>query len=83
MWFAAIRTLMEHPCKVWYGNPVEVWSCVPSNPYISFVPIPSILSRVVYTKTKVDFGRVFCEDNVFVVTPLYIKTLQLIFVSLV
>ena len=49
---------------------------VPSNPYISFVPISSILSRVVYTKTKVDFGRFFGEDTVFVIIPLHIKSLQ-------
>lgn len=48
-WVAAFLWFMEHPCRVWYGNPVQVW-CTASYPGISFIPVTNIVSRVVYTK---------------------------------
>lgn len=69
-WVACVNYwYLEHPCKVWYGNPVEVWSTVPS-PVISFIPVKNILSRLVYAKCTRDFGRMLVNDTVFVVTPL-------------
>lgn len=25
-WVAAVKWYMDHPCRVWFGNPVQVWS---------------------------------------------------------
>ncbi len=46
-----------HPCKLWYGNPVQVWTTVKS---------PSIKSRVVYSRCIETFGNL----SVYVVAPL-------------
>lgn len=72
-WVAAIQIFMAHPCKMWYGDPVQVWSTVPNSIDIQYVPVSSIASRVVFSKTKVDFGRNIGEDNVYVVIPLKSK----------
>lgn len=26
LWIACVNWFLEHPCKVWYGNPVQVWT---------------------------------------------------------
>ena len=28
IWVIAVKWHMDHPCKVWYGYPSQVWSCV-------------------------------------------------------
>lgn len=69
IWVAAISWFMEHHCKVWFGNPCQVWS-ITTYPGYSFIPLSDIVSRVVYTKSTVDFGRVIGTETVFVVVPL-------------
>lgn len=71
VWIVAIQTYMEHPYKPWFGSPVQVWTITPITPTsISFVPISAIKCRVVYSKSKVDFGRTIGEEIVYVVVPL-------------
>lgn len=69
IWFAALKWLMGHQCKVWFGQPTQVWSSAffPGNFYI---PVSSIKSQVVYTNHVVNFGRVIGTEKVYVVTPL-------------
>lgn len=68
-WLAAVSFFFEHPCKVWVGYPVEVWSTA-TKPDICYIPITKIESRVVYTKKSVDFGRIHGNQTVFVVVPI-------------
>ena len=67
-WVAHVNWYLEHPCKIWYGTPIEVWSTVIS-PTASLIPVQSIKSRVVYTKCTRNFGRRLVNDTVFVVSP--------------
>lgn len=64
-WVAAASEFMEHPCKVWFGNPVEVWCMAPNSIDIKFIPVSFIKKQVVYTKTKFSFGQIIGEDHVF------------------
>ena len=60
--------LLEHPCKLWFGNPVQVWTTVTSpSPFL--IPVRCIKSRVVYIKCKETFGRLE-NDQVYVIVPL-------------
>ena len=70
IWFAAIQLLMEHPCKVWFGSPVQVWGTTPQTFDITFIPITSIEHRVVYAKTKFNFGRLVGDDSVYIIVPI-------------
>lgn len=72
IWVAAVSWFMDHPCRVWYGNPVQVWSAA-SFPGFSFIPVTNIISRVVYTKSICNFGRLISRDNVYVIVPLESK----------
>ncbi len=67
-WFACITTYLEHPCRVWFGHPLQVWTAVPS-PQVRLIPICKITSRLVYTKCRRDFGSIK-NDLVYVVVPL-------------
>ncbi len=69
LWIACVNWFQEHPCKVWYGNPVQVWTTV-STPGSFLVPVRSIKSRLVYVKCTRDFGTVLVNDTVYVVVPL-------------
>ena len=69
MWFAYVSTFLEHPCKLWYGHPVQVWTTVKS-PQMLLVPVYRVKSRVVYVKCKGNFGRGLSSDTVYVVVPL-------------
>lgn len=71
LWVAAVKVFMDHQCKVWYGNPVQVWCTVPTTPGLRYIPVSAIISRVVYIKAKVDFGSIIGEDTVYVITPLH------------
>ena len=75
IWVAAVKVFMEHPCKHWYGHPIQVWCTVPNSPYTHFVPVSSILSRVVFTKSKVNFDSIIMEDTVYIISPLVSKCL--------
>ena len=68
VWFAFVHWFEEHPCKVWYGHPVQVWTTVTCTN--SFIPVSSIQSRVVFVKCTRDFGSALCNDTVYVVVPL-------------
>ena len=69
LWFIAVMWHMDHPCRVWYGYPTEVWSCTQCS-QLDFIPFENFRSRVVYTKTSIDFGRVFGCGPAIVATPI-------------
>ena len=69
LWTACIKWYMTHPCKVWYGHPVEVWTTT-SSPGSFLIPVRNISSRVVHVKCTRDFGRSLTNDTVYVVVPL-------------
>ena len=71
LWVAAVKVFMDHQCKVWYGNPVQVWCTVPTSPSLRYVPVSAIILCVVFIKAKVDFGGILGEDTVYVITPLH------------
>ena len=48
IWMAAVEWYMDHPCKVWFGNPTQVWSTATYLGY-SFILVSDIVSRIVYT----------------------------------
>ena len=73
LWVACLDLYLEHPCKVWYGNPVQVWSTVFS-PDTFFVPVKNIKSRVIYAQCRKNFGTMLVNDHVYVVTPLSLAT---------
>ncbi len=60
---------MEHPARVWFGCPAQVWSAV-THTETNFLPVASIKSRVAYSIRKYDFGRFIGEDKVIIATPL-------------
>ena len=51
LWLANISHLLEHPCKVWYGYPTEVWSKFEASESL-FIPSLNIHSRVAYVSTR-------------------------------
>ena len=59
----------EHPCHVWFGYPVEVWSTA-TKPDVHYIPITNIKSRVVHVEHSFDFGRIHGEQTVLVVVPI-------------
>lgn len=69
IWFARVETFLEHPCKLWYGHPVQVWTTVPS-PRTILVPVCHIKSRVAYVKCTKNFDKSLISDSVYVVVPL-------------
>ena len=69
LWVAAVHWFMDHQCKVWYGNPTQVWATSHFTGY-SYILVSDIVSRVVYAKCSCDFGRFIGTDNVYVVVPL-------------
>lgn len=71
LWVAAVKVFLDHQCKVWYGNPVQVWCTVPTTPGLKYVPVSAITSRVVFTKATVNFGTIIGEDTVYIITPLH------------
>ena len=52
LWVAAVKVFMDHQCKVWYGNPVQVWCTVPTTPGLRYIPVSAIISRVVFKKRR-------------------------------
>ena len=68
VWFAYVNWFLEHPCKVWFGHPVQVWTTVRCRS--SFIPVSSIKSRVVYVKCTRSFGQTLINDTVYVIVPL-------------
>lgn len=65
---AAINWLDEHPCKDWFGTPVEVWQKViqHSRPH-TFIPVTDIVCRCAYVSSKVKFSQELEEDITAVV----------------
>ena len=68
-WFATVSLVQSHNCKLWFGKPVEVWSCVTFSEHV-FIPISHIKSRLAHTSTTINFGRIIGQDHVLVVVPL-------------
>ena len=70
-WLVNCTAYLEHTCKLWYGNPTQVWSTsLSSSNANNFHLINNITSRVVFVKTKVNFGRYIGEDSVLIVVPI-------------
>lgn len=69
-WIAAISEFMEHQCKVWFGKPTQVWCTAPKSTGVEYIPISFIRSRVVFTKTKFNFGQHIGEDSVYIIVPI-------------
>ena len=69
VWVIAVKWHMDHPCKVWYGYPSQVWSCV-QHSELDFIPMTSFRSRAVFTKATVSFGSLCGCAPVIVATPL-------------
>ena len=63
MWFAYVNWLLEHQCKLWYGNLVQVWTTVQSLSSF-FILVKNIKSRIVYVKCNRDFGQMLSNDTV-------------------
>ena len=55
IWCACVNRYFEHPCKLWYGSPVQVWTTLTA-PNCFVIPVSSIKSRLVYVKCNRDFG---------------------------
>ena len=68
LWVACVKIFLEHPCKVWFGHPVQVWTAVAS-PETYLIPVTNITFRLVYTKCRRDFG-ITKDDLVYVIVPL-------------
>lgn len=68
IWLAHINYFLEHPCRVWYGYPTEVWSKFESSESV-FIPLFHVHSRVAYVSTNVNFGRIIGINSVYVVVP--------------
>lgn len=47
LWVACVTTYLEHPCKIWFEHPVQVWTTVAS-PETSLIPVTNIKSRIIY-----------------------------------
>ena len=69
VWVAVVSIYMAHNCKVWFGKPTQVWTTV-TYPGYSFIPLTNIISRVLYSTTTVNFGRLIGNDYVNIVVPL-------------
>ncbi len=69
-WVATASRFMEHPCKQWFGKPVEVWCTTPNSIDHEFIPVSNIKTQVVYTKTKFTFGHTIGEDFVYIIAPM-------------
>ena len=41
IWLAAVSYYHPHPCRIWFGHPVQVWSAT-TEIDIHFVPIYNI-----------------------------------------
>ena len=61
VWVIAVKWYMEHPYKVWYGSPSQVWSSIQRSD-IALIPITSFISRAVYIEASIEasvnFGRI-------------------------
>ena len=75
LWTACVKWYMEHPCKDWYGHPVQVWTTT-SSPGSFLIPVKSINSRVVHVKHTRNFGSSLSNDTVYVVIPLMSNKFQ-------
>ena len=65
---ASVSLFMAHPCRVWFGSPVEVWSDMQHSQRV-YIHLNSIFSTAVYTRSEVDFGRRIGRQKVIVAIP--------------
>lgn len=68
-WVAAVKWFERHPCKVWFGNPTQIW-CTSQELIHNLIPLSAIRSRVVHSRLNVNFGRMIGSETVLVVVPL-------------
>ena len=68
-WIAVVSLYDEHPCKMWFGHPTEVWA-TSTLPDCFFLPISYVVSRVAYCELDVNFGRFIGREKVIFVSPL-------------
>ena len=66
--FVAVNYYMQHPARVWFGSPTQVWSAV-VHTETKFLPITCIKSRVSYSVQRYDFGQLIGVDKVIIATP--------------
>ena len=68
IWTACVHFFDEHPCKVWFGGPTQVWTR--TTPDAFYIPLDHIKTRVAYCETLVDFGRIIGKEVVYIVSLL-------------
>ena len=73
VWIVALKWYMEHPCRVWYGHPAQVWSCTQCTE-VDYIPFEYIKERCVFIKTLVNFGRYLGTQDVNIATPIACKS---------
>ena len=68
LWLANVSCFEQHPCRLWYGTPAQVWCTIHSNS--DFIPVSSIKHLSVHVKASVNFGRYVGIDTVYIATPI-------------
>ena len=68
VWMAYGNFFLEHPCRVWFGYPTEVWTNLESSESC-FILLSQFSNRAAYTLTEVNFGSVIGTNLVFVAVP--------------
>ncbi len=68
---------VQHPAKVWFGSPTQVWAVVTTSE-THFLPVSCIRSRVAYSMRRYDFGRLIGESYPIVNISSVIKRHDLI-----
>ena len=48
---AALKWYMDHPCRVWYGHPTQVWSCTQCTE-LDFIPVSYTTTHCVYQSSR-------------------------------
>ena len=69
VWTACVRFYEEHPCKLWYGGPTQIWTRTTSLD-VFYIPLHFIKNRVAYSETSVNFGRIIGTETVYIVSLL-------------
>ncbi len=67
-WLANVSWFEQHPCRLWYGTPTQVWSTTLSGS--EFIPVDYIKDLSVYVKASVNFGQYIGTDSVYIATPI-------------
>lgn len=68
IWLAFVSWCEEHPCRVWYRAPAQVWHTTSIES--SFISLQYIQCSSVSVKALVNFGRHVGDQTVIVATPM-------------